>query len=572
MFAHCLRKPGLFRVRTPLLGCGVLVVGFSLIVSPASRAQESGGPVVTVTGGQVQGRLLPTPEGAVFKGIPYAAPPIGDLRWRETQPVKPWKGVLQAGEYGAICTPNLDGNAQHRVEAASSKEDCLTLNVWTPEWNPNAKRPVMMWIHGGGTSGGSARGGDGIEPPFDGTRLARHGVVVVTVEYRPGLFGMVGHPELTAESPHQASGNYAVFDQVAALKWIRDNITRFGGDPGNVTIFGQSAGGRYASFLPASPLAKGLFHRAILESGSATANFRPIMTQAQLEQLGVALAVALNAPSTGAIKYLRSLPASQIAAAMPEVRKRLNEMNLGFDTGIDGYAIPQSPTEVYKSHKEPPVPMIVGSVSLDSGRDTSGVSPKSSAEEVSAWVKHRIETVYGPYPDLLDRALQIYGFRGSPNEVSTNPAYSRADNQLAIDLGHRCGAVATAVWHSTIAPTYHFEFTHTSPGHPPLHASELRFIFGYLKDEESNESARKYSDIMQEYWTNFAKTGDPNGPGLPVWPKYNATTKQSVEFTNDGVIQKTIRAGACGLYVEKLTRDPKPLYGSNCVANGVFPC
>jgi para-nitrobenzyl esterase len=551
MSVHLLRKKSSIRRLTRLCGWGALIAGLTLIVSPAALAQESDGPVVTVTGGQVQGRLMPAPGGAVFKGIPYAAPPVGDLRWRETQPVKPWTGVLQAGEYGAAC-PQLPAGEWNKAVASTSKEDCLFLNVWAPEWPQKTKKPVMMWIHGGGLSGGSARGGGGIEPPFDGTNLARHGVVVVTINYRVGLLGMIGHPELTAESPHHASGNYAMFDQIAALKWIRDNIARFGGDPGQVTLFGQSAGARYTAFLLSSPLAKGLIHRAILESGTTTASFRAMLTLSELEQLGVILAAALKAPSTGAVKHLRGLPASEIVAAMPEVRKRLN--GLGFDQGIDGYVIPQNPPEVYRSGKEAPVPVIIGNVSRDTGM--SGLKPNASPEEVLAWAKSRIQSFYGKYPDLLERALKVYGFSGAPNEVSTYPPYGTIENQLLSDLGHRCGGVTTAVWHSALAPVWHYEFTRSTPAHPPRHSSELKFVWGYLGDQESDESARKLSAVMQQYWTNFVKTGNPNGPGLPVWSKYDTRTKPYVEFSNDGTLQKAaLRAEACGVYVEKFIRD-----------------
>jgi para-nitrobenzyl esterase len=520
---------------------------FFLISAPAD-------PVVSVTGGQIKGRLLQA--GAVFKGIPYAAPPVGDWRWREPAPVKPWMGVRDAGEYCATCAQVDSG--WNKNSAALAKEDCLFLNVWTPEWPPKSRHAVMFWIHGGANSGGSALGAGGIEPPFDGSSLSRQGVVVVTINYRLGLFGFIGHPELTAESPNHASGGYGLLDQIAALKWVRDNIARFGGDPGNVTVFGQSAGAQNASILIASPRAKGLFRRAILESGSPMISDKRLQTPAQMEQLGVILAEVLKAPSTGAIKFLRGLPASDILAAMPEFRKRLTGTGLILDVGMDGYAVPQFSPEVYRSGKEIPVPMIIGSNGRESGGGPGpgGRGANLSPEEVLAARKRRIETSYGKYPDLLERALKAYGFGGPENQVSTYPPYGSVDAQFGTDTSFRCEAVALAGWHSAVARTWQYEFTGGTASHPPLHSAELCFVFGILADQESDESARKLSAAMQQYWTNFAKTGDPNGPGLPKWPRHDAKTRQYMELSNEGPIPKAaLRSEPCAVYVEKLTRD-----------------
>jgi para-nitrobenzyl esterase len=509
-------------------------------------------PVVSVTGGQIKGRLLLA--GAVFKGIPYAAPPVGDLRWRDPAPVKPWTGGRDAGEYCATCAQFDSG--WNKNSAALGKEDCLFLNVWTPEWPLKSKHAVMFWIHGGANTGGSSLGAGGIEPPFDGESLSRNGVVVVTINYRLGLFGFVGHPELTAESPNNASGGYGLLDQLAALKWVRDNIARFGGDPGNVTVFGQSAGAQNTSILIASPLAKGLFRRAILESGSPMISDKRLQTPAQMEQLGVILAQVLQAPSTGAIKFLRELPASDILAAMPEFRKRLNGLIL--DVGMDGYAVPQFSPEVYRSGKAAPVPMIIGSNGRESGGGPrpGGPDAKLSPEELLAALKRRIETFYGKYPDLLERALKIYGFGGAGNLISNYPPYGSVDAQFGTDTSFRCEAVALAGWHSAVALTYQYEFTGGTAPHPPQHSAELSFVFGYLADQESDENARKLSAAMQKYWTNFAKTGDPNGPGLPKWPRHDVKTRQYMELSHEGPATKAaLRSEPCAVYVEKLTRD-----------------
>ncbi|PWU12590.1 MAG: carboxylesterase family protein [Terriglobia bacterium] len=505
-------------------------------------------PVVAVTGGKIKGRLQN--PGAVFKGIPFAAPPMGDLRWKEPMPVKPWAGVKDAGDYGAPCA-QVNSN-WNQIASDKGQEDCLFLNVWTPEWPAKTPKAVMVWIHGGGNTGGSALGAGGIEPPFDGEKLARLGVVVVTINYRLGLFGFIGHPELTAESPNHASGAYGLLDQIAALKWVRDNIARFSGDPRNITVFGQSAGAQDISILVTSPLAKGLFQKAITESGTPMISDKRLQTPAQMEQLGVALAEVLQSPATGAVKYLRSLPASGILAATPDFRKRLNGLIL--DVGMDGYVTPEFSPAVYRAGREAPVPMIVGSNGREGG--PAGAAAKRSPEQMIAALQQRIEASYGKYPDLLARALQSYGISGGENHVSTYPPYGPVETQFGTDLSFRCQAVALAGWHSGVAATYQYEFTGGTASHPPVHSAELKFVFGLLEDQESDAHLRKLSEDMMRYWTNFARTGDPNGPGLPVWPKHELNTRQYIELSNEGPVPKAeLRRVPCGFYVEKLTRD-----------------
>jgi len=371
---------------------------------------------------------------------------------------------------------------------------------------------------------------------------------------------MMGHSELTAESPHHSSGNYVILDAIEALKWVHENIARFGGNPGSVTLFGQSGGANITSLLLTSPLTKGLIHRAIIESGAPAQYNRPTPSLHTLEQSGVLAAEALNAPPSGAVKYMRGLPVSDIVAASGRLFKMKHNP---YDEGIDGYAIPKSPSEAFRSHTEWRVPIIIGSTSDDSA-SIEGVTPliaDASQKEVAAWVEGALKTFYGKYPDLLERAQKIYGLRGTPNEVSAYPPIGPIQQQLGVDLHERCPVQTTALWHSTIAPTWTYEFSRSIPGHLPVHASELRFVFGYLStDELADPSAHKLADDMQQYWTNFAKTGDPNGPGLPVWSRYDAATKQSVEFTNDGPVQRiAMRAVACGPYIDQISREPKPL-------------
>jgi para-nitrobenzyl esterase len=559
-----------------------LLFGAAALAQPPQQ-EPAAGPIVTVTGGKVQGRLLSDGGAAVFKGIPYAAPPVGNLRWRPPQPVGKWTGMLQADDYRSDC-PHVPrdiawsasgagsfsprrlapASAPEAVgEAAPTSEDCLYLNIWTPEW-PSAKRkPVLFWIHGSELAGGTARLKSGPAEQAESS-LARRGVVVVSINYRGGLLGMMGHPELTAEDPHHSSGNYLLFDQIAALKWVRDNIARFGGDPSNVTAFGQSGGGRSTAMLVTSPLAKGLMQRAIIDSGGPTELVKPFTSLREMEQIGVLVAKALKAPSTDAISYLRSLPADQIVATLPMVRSQLDAMDYqALDEGIDGYAIPRSPAEAFRDHKEAHIPIIIGNTALDSTTlNAANPLPKeASHEQVRAWAKNMLQVFYAKYADLLDQALKAYAFNDGPNDVPSYPPYGTFQQLVGIDLNHRCGTIVASSWHSAVAPTYQYEFSYATLAHPPTHESDLRFIFGYFsKDELSDVRAQKMSDQMQSYWVNFARTGNPNGPDLPVWPKYDVAKRQSIEFTNDGPVQRSaIRAMACSPYLEKANREPELL-------------
>ena len=322
-----------------------------LLALPATAAGPA--PAVSLPAGQIRGALLDQ-GGAAFKGIPFAQPPVGDLRWRPPVPVKSWTSERDATAFGAPCSQN-SGNGRMLDR---SSEDCLYLNVWNAEWPARAKKPVMLWIHGGGNYGGTASGGN-----FDGESLARHGVVLVTANYRLTVFGFFAHPELTAESPHHASGNYGLMDQIAALQWVHDNITKFGGDPGNVTLFGQSAGAVDANVLMTSPLAKGLFQRVIVESGTVTRNpdaatlgmtalatvmpvkagpvtYSDAPALAEAEHKGDELAGLLKAPADGRLKYLRALPAADLLKAIAAP-----QMSIGPANGIevDGWVCPRRP-------------------------------------------------------------------------------------------------------------------------------------------------------------------------------------------------------------------------------------
>lgn len=526
------------------------------LASPAAT-QASAGPMLEVTGGTVEGQPMGELGGAVFKGIPYAAPPVGDLRWREPLPVAAWTGVVKAQAYRPGCGQGTNGK-DNQPEAI---EDCLYLNVWTSEWPKGAKKPVMLWVNGGELAGASGALRPGSES------LTRHGVVLVSANYRGTLLGMMGHPALTAESPHHSAANYGLHDEVAVLRWIHANIAKFGGDPDNVTVFGQSGGGHAISMLLSSPLTKGLIHRAIIDSGVPMQAVRPYLTKAQLEQIGIVAADLLKAPKDDPIRYLRSLPATAFMPLGPQVRTQLlRTTGQAWDEGTDGYVLPRPTNEVWQAHQELPIPLMVGSTGLDSFAAIAGETPQSAealaasvpSREVKAWEERILKVFYEHDPDLAEQAAKAYGLRGEANHVSTYAPYGTAQQQIGVDLNHRCATGMTAAMHSAVAPTWQWEFTRTTPGHLPTHGSELRYVFGI--DDLEDAAARRQADLIQTYWTNFAKTGNPNGQGVPHWAAYDLKTKVSLELAQDGPIERrNNRAQACAPYVAKYTRHPRLL-------------
>ncbi len=502
----------------------------------AGTALAAAGPVVEVTGGEVQGRLSAA-GGAVFQAIPFAQPPVGELRWREPQPVRPWSGIRDATRYGAPCAQvAAEWNAR---AAALGSEDCLTLNLWNSEWPAKTKKPVMVWIHGGANMGGWALGAGGIEPPFDGEKLARFGVVLVSVQYRLGVLGFIGHPELTAESPHHASGNYGLLDLIAALQWVQANIARFGGDPRRVTIFGQSAGAMDAGLLMVLPLARGLFQRVIGQSGTVLIQGRPTATAAQADHAGQALATRLNAPATGAIAYLRALSVAEILKASPPYG--------GGGEGrpapsIDGYAIPESPAAVFAAGRQAPVPLLIG----NTGREFAFNGDDEA-------LRKAVAQFFGP---LAPQALKLYGLAGEP-AAESYPPYGGVGSQFSTDMAFRCPGVLIAGQHAAHFPTYQYEFTVGPDSSGVPHSGELQFVFGTRGVKESADPDPQRTAEVQGYWTNFARSGDPNGRGLPVWPRYDANRRAYLEFTLNGPVAKTnLRAAVCTLFVQRLNSSP----------------
>jgi para-nitrobenzyl esterase len=388
----------------------------------------------------------------------------------------------------------------------------------------------MFWIHGGANMGGSALGEGGIEPPFDGERLSRRGVVVITTNYRLGMFGFLAHPELTAESPHHSSGNYGILDLVAALRWVNQNIARFGGDPRRVTVFGQSAGGQDTGLLLTTPLAKGLFQRAIEQSGTVIIGGRLTPPLSQVEQAGVRLAEKMNAPVRGALKYMRGLSAADVLKASPPYG---GGGPLRPEPNVDGYVFPRLPAEVFRAGAEAPIPLITG----NNGRERS-------LEGGPEALKKAIQEFYG---DLAPQALKQYSQNG------TYPPHGDANAQYSTDMMFRCPSVAIAAWHSARNPTYEYEFTQAYEPTGASHSWELQYVFGNLRKDASQPADRRVSDQVMEYWTNFAKTGDPNGGSLVAWPRYDVKSGSYLEFTSSGpVVKHELRKPFCDLFSQSL--------------------
>lgn len=474
-----------------------LVFGMSLLSTPASDP-----PQADVAEGRLSGRLA---DGVVsFQDVPYAAPPIGALRWRPPRPAKAWNGVRPADRPGAVCI-QPPANGDPGVGPLPMSEDCLTLNVWAPE---GAERlPVMVWIHGGGYNNGS-----GTAALYDGTNLARRGVIVVTINYRLGRLGFFDHPALAAErADHEPAGNYGVMDQIAALEWVRDNIAVLGGDPGRVTIFGESAGGAAVTQLMVSPGARGLFHGAIVQSGlgrqrsARLAEDRPGRPSAQ--SLGVQFARSAGLANATA-DDLRALPAERLLTPMPAFYSD--------NLIVDGRVVTEDVVEAFAAGRQAPVPLIIGT---------------NSAE--FWWIRPSDAGAYGRLDDALtddeyDALVQAYGGQdGYDAHIVSDLVFNEPARHLArlhLSAGH---------------PSWMYRFDVVAASNPEpsggaTHASERPYVFDNLHTVGRPMQARDHAaaDLMAHYWTRLSRTGSPDaGPDI-VWPL--AHGDRLLEFTNDG--------------------------------------
>jgi para-nitrobenzyl esterase len=449
---------------------------------------------VQLDSGTVAGIAGTNPDVRVFEGIPFAAPPAGNLRWRAPQPAAHWEGVRKADEFGPICmqAPGRGG------AAPKMSEDCLHLNVWTAAKAPSERRPVLVWLHPGGYTSGS-----GSSPGTNGEALAKKGAVVVTINYRLGVLGFYSHPELTKESDRRASGNYAFMDQTAALEWVQKNIAGFGGDPKRVTVVGDSAGAASIGNLVGSPRTKGLFQRAIAESGAWIGlSVGHTATLAEAEQAGLKTAETLGATS---LADLRSKPAADVLKG-----------GRGGGPVIDGWFLPEDAGNVFAAGKQNDVPVLLGS-NKDEG--TFFLQPTTAAKY--------IEQAHRRYGDLADAFLKLYP-AGSDEEASASQLAAFRD-----ELGWVMRNWARLQTKTGKSKAYLYYFTHEPPASQAAsprggfasgstHGAEAAYVFqNLLPGRPWTDLDRQISDTISSYWVNFAANGDPNGTGLPKWTPFD---------------------------------------------------
>ena len=511
---------------------------FALALTGGARAET----VVRITGGLIRGaEQTPPASGAVFKGIPFAQPPVGSLRWREPQPVVGWTGTRDATRYGPACMQNPLGTAVFLAPLAKlygrdyprqkidMSEDCLYLNIWTSEWPPKHPAPVMFWIHGGSNIMGS-----GAESSYDGTTLATKGVVVVTINYRLGILGSFSHPQLTQESPHHASGNYGLLDQIAALQWVHQNIAQFGGDPSRVTVFGESAGAIDSGLLLCSPLASGLMQRVIMESGPVLLDHHPAAL-AKGEHFGEQLALSLGVSGNNSIEKMRALPAETV------IEKSSEKANAAANPGIviDGWFLREAPGDLFAQGRELPADFIIG----NNGREMSAFRANSAAAGGSSpaglddSAMQTVKIFYGRSATLVVGSFLV------DNALHRTEA---ADGWLNDVIG-TCPGMAMASLHARAGHhAYFYLFDREVPGKGQqslgsFHSMELPYVFGTLRQPmwtwlPFEETDHKLSEAIQGYWTNFAKTGIPNGPNLPEWREFESRGQVAMEFAKNGTV------------------------------------
>lgn len=473
-----------------------------------------------VTGGKVTGVAG---DGIVsFKGIPFAAPPVGDLRWKAPQPVKPWSGVKDASKWAPACIQD-PMFPQIFAAPAEVSEDCLYLNVWTPAKTAGDELPVMVWIYGGGFVGGQTSA-----PIYEGTKLAKKGIVLVSVAYRLGAFGFLAHPELSKESG-KGSGNYGLQDQIAGLQWVKANIAKFGGDPGKVTIFGESAGGISVSMLAASPAAKGLFRRAISESGGSFGGAR------YTNEGGMNVPALKVAEARGQV-FLAKLGASSISAARAlgadAIQKGVPPGLGGTDTFwpvFDGNVLPGDQYELYQAKRFNDTAILVGTNSDEGALFIQAPMKPAQFEQM----------VRGGYGARADEILSAY-----PHATDAEASKSAKDIMRDSTFAWHTWAWAMLQSEKGKGKAFVYYYDHRTPKQPngASHGSEIAYVFRTLSapgaallaglDGAPRPEDNRMSDLVSSYWTNFAKTGDPNGPGLPPWPVFS-TSDQQVMFLDD---------------------------------------
>ncbi|HWB28643.1 MAG TPA: carboxylesterase family protein [Chitinophagaceae bacterium] len=476
-----------------------------LAVAAFAPFKKSAFETVKVEGGLVSGTTNTAGDVHIFRGIPFAAPPIGDLRWKAPQPVAPWQGVKKCDAFGpspmqGAPVPFGPWSEEYLIPKEPISEDCLYLNVWTGASSAKEKRPVIVWIYGGGFASGGA--GCAI---YDGEAMAKKGIIFVSVNYRVGIFGFFAHPELTKESPHNASGNYGLLDQIAGLEWVKKNIAAFGGDPNNVTVAGQSAGSMSVNCLVASPLCKGLFKHAIAESGASfiTSPIRGASTLKEAEADGAKLGAS--------IADLRKMPAEDLMKKQTGFRSPI----------VDGYVLPQSIAQIFAAGKENDVDLLTG------WNEDDGVifGKPQTAEQF----KKQAKTRWGADASML---LQYYPASSDEEAAASQGKLSR-DQIFGVQNYTWANIQAEKSKHKVFL--YHFTRRLPAIGdyvkYGAFHTGEVAYAYDNLDFVHRcpwQPVDRELAKTMSTYWANFVKTGNPNGKGLPAWPVYNTTNNMTM--------------------------------------------
>jgi para-nitrobenzyl esterase len=519
---------------------------FAHLTAPAASTASTAEPVVQLSAGTLRGASAGS--AIAFRGIAYAQPPIGKLRWQPPQPPLPWQGVREAQQPGSACTQRTSGlvpffapmaqayGSHFEQPLVKSSEDCLYLDVWVPEWPARRALPVMVWLHGGSNTVGS-----GTQSTYDGVSLTRHGVVLVTLNYRLGVMGFFSHPELTAESPHHSSGNYGLLDQLAALSWVKQNIAQFGGDPDNVTLFGESAGAIDAARLMTSPLATGLFKHVISESGPA---FESGQTLSQAEAFGSAVSALAAGDAPSALEKLRALPAMDVEALVAKAKEHVSS-DITAATA-DGWVLPISPQQAFLTGANQKADLLIGlnGRELSAFRLAAAAAAKSSGGPAdgaeSGGLKRFLEAAHPYFGIWTNPAIAVYFGRILLNK---NAGLDGAAN----DLIGACpvGAIASLV-NASGQHVFVYRFDRSIPGKGEaqlgaFHSLEVPYIFGSLQDREwqwlpSTGDDASLSNLLQTYWTNFAKTGDPNASALPNWPAWSDAEKEFLLVNQDASV------------------------------------
>jgi para-nitrobenzyl esterase len=514
-----------------------LVALFGLLAASSVAAAGITEPVKT-DAGLVSGVAGTNAQVRVYKGIPYAAPPVGPLRWKAPQPAAKWDGVRKAEAFGPRCMQG--GGAGGRAGAPPpppTSEDCLYVNVWTAASSASAKLPVMVWSYGGAFTGGA-----GSLPGYDGEALAGKGAVFVTYNYRLGPFGFYAHPELTRESGHNASGNYGVMDLAAALKWVQANIAAFGGDPGRVTLVGESAGAALESVLVGSREGRGLYHRVIGESASwSGVRMEKMMTLAEAEQAGKDAAMKIGASS---LAELRTKPADEI----------MKMAMYGGRPIVDGWYVTEDLSTTYAKGRQNDVDVLVGSNENEAGFAFFGV-PKGTAAEFTAQIKDR-------FADRADQFLKIYP---AASDAESNVAQVKSFND-EVAWNMRSWALSQSKQRKSKAYLYYFTKVPPANGNQPsrgaIHTAEIPYALGN-GPRTWTDADRALSETMTSYWVNFATTGNPNGKNLPQWPEFKGASGKTMILGDKVEAGEPLDASRIALYDFAFGRMMSPRTSGN---------